>query len=256
MRRGTSGAHAHDERRILIGARELVYRLSRTGRRTLALHVDAAGVRVSVPLSTRDEEVERFVVGHGDWLLDRLRRHEARIGRNRVWIEDGAMVPLLGQHVRLRLQPGRRRPRWASAADGVEELTLGALGDPLSALERCLKARALNWFSGRVEEFCLRLGTVPPRVSLTSARTRWGSCSATSGIRLHWRLIHLPARLGDYVVAHEVAHLRHMDHSSRFWATVETLYPDWRQARQALRAASSGLPELGCRPGGLPSHAI
>ncbi|HNB07544.1 MAG TPA: DUF45 domain-containing protein, partial [Thauera aminoaromatica] len=84
---------------------------------------------------------------------------------------------------------------------------------------------------------------VPP-VSLSSAATRWGSCSTRSGIRLHWRLIHLEPALIDYVVAHEVAHLAEMNHSPRFWAVVERLYPDWRAARAALRSAAATLPVI------------
>src|SRR5690554_2723692 len=81
----------------------------------------------------------------------------------------------------------------------------------------------------RVVEYCRRLGCAPVPVRLTSARTRWGSCSARSGIRLHWRLIHVAPGLLDYVVAHEVAHLAEMNHSPRFWRIVEALYPDWRE---------------------------
>ena len=83
-----------------------------------------------------------------------------------------------------------------------------------------------------------------PAVRLSNARTRWGSCSSRSGIRLHWRLVHLSPALIDYVVAHEVAHLVEMNHSPRFWAVVERLYPDWREARAALRRAAATLPVI------------
>lgn len=111
-----------------------------------------------------------------------------------------------------------------------------------AALRRALQARALDWHCERVQALCARLGRPPPPVRLTNARTRWGSCSSRSGIRLHWRLLHLPPALIDYVVAHEVAHLVEMNHSPRFWAVVETLCPDWRRARRQLRAAGQALP--------------
>ena len=111
------------------------------------------------------------------------------------------------------------------------------------AAVRAIQAFALSHFEARVAEFAARLGVRPPPVRLTSARTRWGSCSARA-IRLHWRLIHLPAALVNYVVAHEVAHLQHMDHSPAFWAVVERLYPDARSARRQLREAGRSLPEL------------
>ena len=83
-----------------------------------------------------------------------------------------------------------------------------------------------------------------PAVGLSNARTRWGSCSSLSGIRLHWRLIHLPLPLIDYVVAHEVAHLVEMNHSPRFWSVVESLYPGHVAARKALRQAAAALPSI------------
>jgi predicted metal-dependent hydrolase len=121
-------------------------------------------------------------------------------------------------------------------------LVLPSAADRHAALIRALRARAILWFRERVVEYCLRLGVAVPRVGLSSARTRWGSCSAHSGIRLHWRLIHLSPALIDYVVAHEVAHLVEMNHSPSFWSLVEKIYPDWKSARKALRDAACLLP--------------
>lgn len=83
-----------------------------------------------------------------------------------------------------------------------------------------------------------------PRVALSNAQTRWGSCSEKSGIRLSWRLIHAPPRLLDYVVAHEMAHLVEMNHSPRFWKVVERLCPDYRAARDELRRLAATCPQL------------
>jgi hypothetical protein len=121
--------------------------------------------------------------------------------------------------------------------------------DTQRALVRALQARALAWYHGRVEECCHRLALPVPPVRLSNARTRWGSCSVRSGIRLHWRLVHLRPALIDYVVAHEVAHLLEMNHSPRFWAVVERLYPGWREARAQLREATATLPVLTCAVG-------
>ncbi|MEG1054671.1 MAG: M48 family metallopeptidase, partial [Janthinobacterium sp.] len=80
--------------------------------------------------------------------------------------------------------------------------------------------------------------------SLSSAGTRWGSCTIERKIRLNWRLIHFSLPLIDYVVAHELSHLLEMNHSPRFWATVESIYPDYDGAKQALRKRSQELPVL------------
>ena len=83
-----------------------------------------------------------------------------------------------------------------------------------------------------------------PALTLSNARTQWGLCREDGQVRLNWRLIHLPLHLVDYVVAHELAHLREMNHSARFWAVVGALYPDYRQARSELRHCNHRLPIL------------
>ena len=109
---------------------------------------------------------------------------------------------------------------------------------------RALQKRALAHFGERLAHYCKALGLAAPKLSLSSAHTRWGSCSKHGGIRINWRLIHLPVHLGDYVVAHEVAHLREMNHGKRFWATVESIYPEWKTARVELKERTTSLPIL------------
>lgn len=229
---------------IVIDGTAVPLTLRRSARRSFALQVDHRGARVAVPHGTPLGAVERFVRGHGRWLLDRLEARE-RAPRPAIFEPaEGARLPLFGGEVRLRVA-ACSATHWTAAADGGEALVLPAHVDRGRALERALKARALAWYRGRVEHYCGRLQLAPPPVRLTSARTRWGSCSRASGIRLHWRLVHLEPALIDYVVAHEVAHLLEMNHSPRFWAVVERLYPQWRGARAALRKAAAGLPLIG-----------
>jgi len=110
-------------------------------------------------------------------------------------------------------------------------------GSPSTAAEiRALKRQAKTLLSERLAQFHQRHGCAPTRWSLSSARTRWGSCSASGHVRLNWRLVHLPIELVDYVIAHELAHLSELNHSPRFWQRVEALYPSWREHRAALRA--------------------
>lgn len=231
-----------ESRCIALGGQELGYSLRRAQRRTFSLHVDERGVRVNAPLTAGLPQIECFMRQHERWLLAQVERHANLTLQLRFQPVDGACFPVLGQACRLRLLVGSRRAEWALDVDGAELLKLPASGNVSQRLVHALKARAIQWFSGRVEEYCLRLGVPVPEVRLSSARTRWGSCSSLSGIRLHWRLIHLRPALSDYVVAHEVAHLIEMNHSPRFWSVVEALCPQWRALRAELRDAGRALP--------------
>lgn len=228
---------------ICLEAREVAYVLRRSARRSFALQIDHRGVRVAVPWSAQHAEVERFIRGHGRWVLDKLAARAARTRPESFEPVEGAIFPVFGESCRLRLGGGRSA-RWRSGIDGGEELVIPAVADPRASLVKALRRRALPWFAERVAEYCFRLGRDVPAVRLSAARTRWGSCSSVSGIRLHWRLVHLPPVLIDYVVAHEVAHLVEMNHSPRFWAVVSELYPDWKEARIRLRAAGRALPVI------------
>ncbi|CAI08594.1 M48 family metallopeptidase [Aromatoleum aromaticum] len=234
---------ATEERRVIqLAGQDVPYVLRRSVRRTFALQIDHRGVKVAVPRPAREADVERFITGHQDWLLGKLAARQARSGPLPFEPVDGACLPILGENCRLRVSEPARSSHWRQSPDGTEELVLGKTLDPRGATIRALRKRALPWFAERVAAYCLRLGRSTPPVRLSSARTRWGSCSSVSGIRLHWRLIHLPPELIDYVVAHEVAHLVEMNHSPRFWAVVAQLYPDWKTARTRLRAAGRTLP--------------
>ncbi|MCM8566047.1 M48 family metallopeptidase [Thauera linaloolentis] len=229
---------------IDIGGQCVHLTLRRSARRSFALQVDHRGARVSVPLRAPLAEVEDFVRGHGAWLLDRLARARVPSVAPVMMPVDGCELAFFGRSLRLRIG-SVRRTQWRMGGDGMEELHLPGQVDAVRALHRALQARALAWYRGRVEEYCQRLALPLPPVRLSNARTRWGSCSSLSGIRLHWRLVHLPPELIDYVVAHEVAHLREMNHSPRFWAVVESVCPDWRNRRARLREAAAALPVIG-----------
>jgi predicted metal-dependent hydrolase len=111
-----------------------------------------------------------------------------------------------------------------------------------------LKASALVLFRDRVAAFAPTVQVALPEVGLSSAASQWGSCTRAADGRgrvlLHWKLAHFEVSLIDYVVAHELAHLRHMNHSSAFWRVVEAAYPGHRAARRALRERGRQIPDL------------
>ncbi|HEX8986815.1 MAG TPA: SprT family zinc-dependent metalloprotease [Rhodocyclaceae bacterium] len=226
------------QRHVHIGARIVAYELN-TGRRRLSMTIDERGLRVGAPRLLPVSAIEEFVRSHGEWVLEKLDEYAVRHERRHIAIRDGAAFPLLGREGRVRVTSGGNRALW----DG-DLLVLAAKRDAdLDALaRRGLQRRAMETFTERMAIAADVAGYGAPSLGLSSARSRWGSCSRQTGIRLNWRLIHLPVDLIDYVVAHELAHLVEMNHSKRFWVEVERLYPDWRAARSELKARGAAIP--------------
>ena len=227
-------------RHLLIAGRIIDYRL-KNGARRLSMTIDERGLRISAPGRIPLGEIEAFVQGHGEWVLKKL-DELAHAGQPRhLRIKEGTRLPLLGGEAEVRVLPGANRVRWIADTLVLEarpEADLGQLA------RRALQKRALAHFTERLDHYAARLELAAPKLSLSSAHTRWGSCNEESGIRINWRLIHLPPHLGDYVVAHEAAHLIELNHSKRFWAVVESICPDWRAARSELKQRATSLPIL------------
>ena len=227
-------------RHLLIGGRIIDYRL-KNGARRLSMTIDERGLRISAPPRISLGEIEAFIQGHGGWVLKKLDELARATRPRHLTIREGTRLPLLGGEAEVRVLPGANRVRWIADTLVLEarpEADLGQLA------KRALQKRALTHFSERLDHFATRLALAPPKLSLSSAHTRWGSCSEESGIRINWRLIHLPPHLGDYVVAHEAAHLIELNHSKRFWAVVGSLYPEWQAARDELKQRATSLPIL------------
>jgi predicted metal-dependent hydrolase len=153
---------------------------------------------------------------------------------------DGATLPYLGQTLTLRLDPEHR---FGSARAQLQNNTLH-LSLPHAArpeqmrdtVQAWLMAQAKTLFCQRLDHFAPLLGVRWTKLSLSNAGTRWGSASADGSIRLNWRLIHMRASVIDYVVAHELSHLRVMNHSAHFWDTVRTVVPDYAALRRQLKS--------------------
>lgn len=227
-------------RRLLIAGRVIDYRL-KTGTRRLAMTIDERGLRLTAPTRLPLAEIEAFVLGHGAWVLQKLDELASRTAPRHLRLADGTRLPLLGSGIEVRVLPGANRIRWVAQTLVLEARTEADLGQLAT---RALKGRALDHFGTRLAHYTAQLDLPAPPLGLSTARTRWGSCSSVSGIRINWRLIHMPPHIGDYVVAHEVAHLLEMNHSPRFWRVVERLYPDWQTARNELKAHAASLPIL------------
>jgi len=233
------------QRRLLLSGHPVDYELRRARRRSIGFVVSADGLRVSAPRWVTIAEIEQALQGKQDWILRKLveqRERARRLDAAKVVWADGASLPYLGAPLQLRLGGLARYDAQArqlhlglppdSGAQRMREATQAWL---------CAQARAL--FEQRCRHFATALGVRYTKLSLSSAQTRWGSASVSGAIRLNWRLIHFSPAVIDYVVAHELAHLREMNHSPRFWAVVGSVLPGYEEARQRLR--DEPVPQLG-----------
>jgi len=235
----TPVAEGPKRRHLVLGNEIVVYTLKQAPRRRLSMTIDERGLTVGAPLRIGLSEVESFLKSHAGWVHRKLAEYAGSHARRHISVRDGTTLPLLGTEISVRVVPGSNRIRWQD-----QELFLEARADAdCDALaRRGLQRKALAVFAERVDRYAQAMGRPAPALGLSNARMRWGSCSAKTGIRLNWRLIHLPLPLIDYVVAHELAHLVEMNHSRRFWAVVGRIYPDWKDARRELKLRAADIP--------------
>lgn len=233
-----------ERRSALLLGRAVEYRFERRRRRTLGLKVTERGLLVVAPLRAPWREVEGFLHEKAAWVLRKLDERAALGTPRTIFGEHGESLPLFGREVVLAIERGRRG---AALEDGTLRLVhpqphrRGAIR---RMLLEWLKAQALAALAPRAAHYAARVSLPPPPVKLSNARTQWGVCMASGRIRLSWRLVHFEPELADYVVAHEVAHLVELNHSERFWALVEWLYPHWREARERIERGAAALPIL------------
>ena len=215
------------------------YSMRRSRRRTIGLVVDDRGLAVTAPRWVSQAEVDAVLVERAKWVLRKLvewREHASRRDRIAIRWEHGAAMPFLGETLTLSVEPAHAG---AACRDGAAlrlALPPGAGGDQIrDSVQGWLQQQAREDFGERVARFSRQLGVAPKRWSLSSARTRWGSCSADGWIRLNWRLMHFPPEIVDYVICHELAHLKEMNHGPEFWNTVGQLFPEYERVRELLR---------------------
>lgn len=225
-----------DARRVALSTATVDYVLvRRRGRRGIGLRVDGSGLTVSAPLTMPLAAVEALIRESEAWVLRKLRDWSTRRVPEIRW-ETGARLPFLGGGLALRLiphgRPGAERQGdelWVRTRNGTPE-------EIRRVVVAWYKRTAATLLAERVRILATAARLAPPRFVLSSAMGRWGSCNSRREVRLTWRLAKAPLELIDYVACHELAHLRHMNHSPAFWAEVERQCPDYRRLRDRLHA--------------------
>lgn len=244
----------------------LGYTLHRVaGRKHVHLVVDEqARLQVRAPWRFSRESAAEVVIENLRWVREALER-AVRTQVERVPLVSGTQLPLLDCELRLELRVAAQMDLLSSVGRGrITRKVRGALGTrdgwiarrgavlqvvslsfthtaPRALVEAWYRREAKHCLPARMAPYARMLDVEPRRVSVRGQRTRWGSCSSRGTICLNWRLLLLPSDLCDYILVHELCHLRHLDHSAKFWGLVESVFPDYAEREARLEAMQGNL---------------
>ncbi len=233
------------------GDQAVGFSLFRSRRRSIGFVIQDEGLRVTAPNWVTLSQIDEAVIEKMPWILSKLQDWQARKERLAMahtrW-QSGGELPYMGCKIILRSgTPGSHVEHGAAYFEGNTEapehgqvLWLPLPNDAdthriRDMTQAWLQTRAKVWFGQRIKHFLDKTGLTLSRWRLSSAATRWGSCTSDGNIMLNWRLIHFSPMVIDYVIAHELAHLREMNHSQDFWSEVQQLYPDYQEAKKMLQ---------------------
>lgn len=227
-----------EHRAALLNGQHVTYTLKRSRRRrSIGLHIDSRGLIVSVPVRASERWLQSVLQEHAHWVVKKLGHWKQAKEKTLRW-EDGEEMNYLGEPLTLRVEknlfatPTLRRAKalWVYAAYGSEAAHIEY------AVTCWYRQQADIVFAERVAHYAPLLNVMPRVIKLSTAKTQWGSCTEHGSVHLNVQLIKLPVRLLDYVVVHELSHLREMNHSAAFWRVVESVCADYAVLRKELKA--------------------
>jgi predicted metal-dependent hydrolase len=244
--------HPDANREALLGEVLVAYEFRRGKRKNIGFSVGPEGLVVSAPRWVPLGEVDQAVRGKSRWIVSKLeaaRERTERLEAARIEWKDGATFPYLGETVIVVLDPrhdfretGGMLHTDKETLPGVARMTLhiglaqnAQPSQIRDAVQAWLMRQAKKIFTERLHHYAPQLGVQWRKLALSSAGTLWGTAHSDGSIRLNWRLVHFRMAVIDYVVAHELSHLRVMDHSPRFWETVKSVVPNYPELRGALK---------------------
>ena len=221
------------------------YLLELRSRRTIGLKITADGLVVHAPKRIYEFQLHQILQEKSNWILNKLQAREANHVEKIQWI-DGEHLLYLGNDVQLSISQNS-----SNKALIFDQNTL-LIASPQANNHAVLARKVIEWykkqamtdFSRRLEILAAKLGVATPPLTLSNAQSRWGSCNSRGEVRLNWRLLQAPPHIINYVICHELAHLKQMNHSAKFWAVVEQLFPNYKAAEKELKALSPHLHRL------------
>ncbi|PAK43952.1 M48 family metallopeptidase [Priestia megaterium] len=229
---------------IKFGNQTIEYNLKRSNRRkTMSISVDQHGVSVISPSVTEIEKVESILYKKAVWIKKQLADFE-KMNTNIIQHSflSGEKLPYLGRYYRLKVvktntvQPSLRFYQGRFLAEIPHETAKKEQRNIIYPLYiEWIKIRAHEFTKNRIKRFILKLQQEPNKIVIKEQKQRWGSCTASGNILLNWRVFLAPTSIVDYVLAHELVHLKHMNHSKEYWDTLQMLLPDYEKRKEWLK---------------------
>ncbi len=221
------------------------YQLEHRARRTVGLKITAEGLIVHAPKRIFAFQLNQILQDKSNWILSKLEHRAATQVEKTEWL-DGEHLLYLGQDIQLNIVPSQTNKTLVFAANVLSMAT------PTPNKHALISRKVIQWyknqaaldFSRRLEILAAKLGVPTPPLTLSNAQSRWGSCNSRGEVRLNWRLLQAPPHIINYVICHELAHLKEMNHSAKFWALVEGLFPNYKAAEKELKALSPTLHRI------------
>jgi predicted metal-dependent hydrolase len=228
--------------RIYIGDQELKYILTRSSRKTIGIAIEKTGlVKVTSPTKISESYINQLLQEKSKWILKKLKDFENRTdkkNKSKVF-EDGESFSYLGKEFKLKLFSSSTLKKPTVRLNGENIVIAYPNSIDTGKLREALKQWYIVQFklviAERVKYYSTILNVLPKKITIREQKTRWGSCSARGNINFNWKLIMASLEIIDYVVIHELCHMREMNHSKEFWKLVEGLFPQYKKCKAWLK---------------------
>ena len=202
-------------------------------RKTASIQIIKGAVRAIVPEKLSDARVEALIQKRTPWIRKKLREQSKAIVPKPKEYVSGENFTYLGRNYRLKVMWGN--DHGVKLKGGYLEVGVSKEKDIRDSLVQWYETRALIRLTDKTKRYCKIMGVSPNLISVRDYKSRWGSCSSKGAITYNWKIIMAPHYIVDYVVVHELCHLKHLNHSPTYWRSVKTEIPDYDSCRQWLR---------------------
>jgi len=229
----------------LANGETISYLLEHRQRRTVGLKITADGLVVHAPKRIFAFQLNQILQEKSGWIINKLQARAANQIDEINWT-NGENLLYLGQDIQLSIVQNVSNKALTFDANTL------TLATPTPDNQTLIQRKVIQWyqkqagldFSRRLAILATKLGVATPPLTLSNAKSRWGSCNSRGEVRLNWRLLQAPPHIINYVICHELAHLKQMNHSAKFWAVVESLFPNYKMAEKELKTLSPQLHRM------------